>query len=172
MVGLSTSTSTCMGTCGFICGKTCTYRSPVCRYLPLKLPTSTGDDFGIVKLLAEYLHATRHPPRRQAQSLLKICCFATIHLRLAWRSSTAASSCFQHKSWCEDVLQEPDSRYSLATFPTFVEHSLTRFSLFFCKWQTVVMMSSQRMMLCFSSQCRWSGCCFGVMRGDKKLMVE
>ena len=131
MVGLSTSTSTCMGTCGFICGKTCTYRSPVCRYLPLKLPTSTGDDFGIVKLLAEYLHATRHPPRRQAQSLLKICCFATIHLRLAWRSSTAASSCFQHKSWCEDVLQEPDSRYSLATFPTFVEHSLTRFSLFF-----------------------------------------
>ena len=50
-VGLSTSTSTFMGTCGFICGKTCTNRSPVCRYLVLKLPTSTGDDFGIVKLL-------------------------------------------------------------------------------------------------------------------------
>ena len=50
-LGLSTSTSTFMGTCGFIRGKTCTNRSPVCRYLALKLPTSTGDDFGIVDLL-------------------------------------------------------------------------------------------------------------------------
>ena len=51
LIGLSTSTSTCTGTCGFICGKTCTYRSPVCRYPVLKLPTSMGDDFGIVDLL-------------------------------------------------------------------------------------------------------------------------
>ena len=49
-VGLSTSTSTFTGTCGFICGKTCTNRSPVCRYPALKLPMSTGDNFGIVKL--------------------------------------------------------------------------------------------------------------------------
>ena len=34
-LGLSTSTSTFMGTCGFIHGKTCTNRSPVCRYLAL-----------------------------------------------------------------------------------------------------------------------------------------
>ena len=50
-IRLSTSTSTFTGTCGFIHGKTCTNRSPVCRYPALKLPTSTGDDFGIVNLL-------------------------------------------------------------------------------------------------------------------------
>ena len=50
-LGLSTSTSTFTGTCGFIHGKTCTNRSPVCRYPALKLPTSTGDNFGIVNLL-------------------------------------------------------------------------------------------------------------------------
>ena len=48
-LGLSTSTSTCTGTCGFIHGKTCTYRSHVCRYLALKLPMSTGVDFGMSK---------------------------------------------------------------------------------------------------------------------------
>ena len=32
------STSTFMGTCGFIHGKTCTNRSPVCRYPALKFP--------------------------------------------------------------------------------------------------------------------------------------
>ena len=67
VLGLSTSTSTFTGTCGFIYGKTCTYKSPVCRYPALKFPTSPGVNFGMSK----YLRRTRHPPRRQPQSLLK-----------------------------------------------------------------------------------------------------
>src|SRR6266481_8774771 len=42
MLGLSTSPGTFTGTCGFIHGNTCSYGSPVRRYLVLKTPTDPG----------------------------------------------------------------------------------------------------------------------------------
>ena len=49
-LGLSTSTSTYVSTCGFIRGKTCINGSPVRRYPALKIPMSTGDDLEIMQL--------------------------------------------------------------------------------------------------------------------------
>ena len=70
VIGLSMSTSTFTGTCGLICGKTCTNRSPVCRYLALKLPTSTGDDFGIVDLfISTRMQLGTHLGARLSRSL-------------------------------------------------------------------------------------------------------
>ena len=109
-VGLSMSKSTCTGTCGFIRGKTCTYRSPVCSYLALKLPMSTGVDFGMSK----YSQSTH------AQSGAHLGARLSCHLKIChWLSSTLPSPHPHHLTHSKPRVLNP-SHLSNGSHQTYV----------------------------------------------------